>query len=113
MMARRDVRRQMTWNIVAMSSARADGILPSQEIRALVRSGEIAAAVEIAEEQIQPASLDLRLGGEAFRVRASFLPGAQTSVLERIEAFAMHRFGLADGAVLERAAFTSCRSWRA
>ncbi len=86
----------------ARLGARTAGLLPSQEIRALVRSGEITAAVEIGEEQIQPASLDLRLGDEAYRVRASFLPGAHASVLERTAGFAMHRFALVDGAVLEK-----------
>lgn len=86
----------------ARQAGRTAGLLPSQEIRALVEAGEIAASVEIAEEQIQPASLDLRLGGEAFRVRASFLPGPRATVLQRIEAFAMHRFDLTAGAVLEK-----------
>jgi dCTP deaminase len=78
------------------------GLLPSQEIRALVRSREIQAIEEISEEQIQPASLDLRLGGEAWRVRASFLPGPGKTVEERLQAFGMHRFDLGEGAVLEK-----------
>ncbi|MEC9367395.1 MAG: 2'-deoxycytidine 5'-triphosphate deaminase, partial [Pseudomonadota bacterium] len=77
------------------------GILPSQAIRALVNSGVIAAARGMASEQIQPASLDLRLGETAFRVRASFLPGPGVRVIERLERFALHAFDLREGAVLE------------
>lgn len=81
---------------------RATGILPAQEIRAMIRGHEISAASEIGEDQIQPASLDLRLGRVAYRVRASFLPGAGASVLQRLQAFGMHEIDLAGGAVLER-----------
>lgn len=78
------------------------GILPSQELRALVAAGKISGDAPIDEKQIQPASLDLRLGGTAYRVRASFLPGPHATVLERVDAFGMHRFELGDGAVLEK-----------
>ena len=80
--------------------AYSTGLLPAQEIRALVRSRE--AIDEITEAQIQPASLDLRLGDEAWRVRASFLPGPDATVADRLAAFGMHRIDLADGAVLEK-----------
>ena len=78
------------------------GILPSQDIRQRIRSGDVYASCEVEEDQIQPASLDLRLGDVAYRVRASFLPGAGSTVMDRIRDFAMHRMSLADGAVLER-----------
>ena len=51
--------------------------------------------------QVQPASLDLRLGAVAYRVRASFLPGPGTSVEKRIAELKLHQIGLRDGAVLE------------
>src|SRR6476659_7170746 len=51
------------------------GILPSQALKSLIAGGEIRAAPEITADQIQPASLDLRLGKVAYRIRASFLPG--------------------------------------
>ena len=60
------------------------GILPSQAIRALIEAGEIRAAPEIGEGQIQPASLDLRLGKVAYRIRASFLPGANATVRDKL-----------------------------
>ena len=77
------------------------GILPSQSLRELIRSGEIAATSPIPERHIQPASLDLRLGRKAYRVRASFLPGG-ASVAEMVDGLGMHEFELGGGAVLER-----------
>ena len=82
--------------------AHTTGLLPSQDIRALVRAREVRALEQIGEDQIQPASLDLRLGSEAWRVRSSFLPGPGASVEDRIGAFGMHRIDLAGGAVLEK-----------
>ncbi len=78
------------------------GILPSQAIRAMIGRGEIGASAAIPEEQIQPASIDLRLGNVAYRVRAGFLPGPDTTVQERIGAFGMHQVDLTQGAVLEK-----------
>ena len=86
----------------ASAGPRPTGILPAQELRAMVRGREILAAVEIGEDQIQPASLDLRLGRVAYRVRASFLPGPGATVRERLDAFGMHEIDLAAGAVLEK-----------
>jgi len=77
------------------------GIVPSQALRALINR-EIQAAQPIAEDQIQPASLDLRLGEVAYRVRASFLPGPNATVMEKLEDLSMHRIDLTGGAVLER-----------
>ena len=48
-------------------------------------ASEIVAAEPIADDQIQPASLDLRLGEVAYRVRASFLPGARDTVQDKLE----------------------------
>ena len=76
------------------------GILPDRMIAALAAAGGIVPARPFAPDQIQPASLDLRLGTVAYRVRASFLPG-RTTVRERIESLKLHEFSLADGAVLE------------
>ncbi|WP_212525648.1 2'-deoxycytidine 5'-triphosphate deaminase [Actibacterium sp. MT2.3-13A] len=78
------------------------GVLPSQSISALIGSGALSGAPAITPEQIQPASLDLRLGNVAYRVRASFLAGAGRSVAERLEEFEMHRIDLEGGAVLEK-----------
>ena len=79
------------------------GILPDRMIAALTKDGAILPAYEFAPDQIQPASLDLRLGDIAYRVRASFLPGRAT-VAERIEHLKLHEIALGDGAVLETGA---------
>ena len=76
------------------------GILPDRMIAALAAAGGILPATEFVPDQIQPASLDLRLGEVAYRVRASFLPG-RTTVAQRIDELKLHEFALTDGAVLE------------
>ena len=77
------------------------GILPAQKIRELIAAGRIRADAAIAAAQVQPASLDLRLGTVAYRVRAIFLPGARLIVEEKLKTFALHEIRLAEGAVLE------------
>src|SRR4029077_5664247 len=76
------------------------GILPDRMIAALTKDGAILPAAEFAPDQIQPASLDLRLGDVAYRVRASFLPGS-SPVAKRIDDLKLHEVALGDGAVLE------------
>src|SRR5579859_3235779 len=78
------------------------GILPCQSISALIDEGAIAAAHGVGGDQVQPASLDLRLGRRAWRVRASFLPRPGGTVAARIGDVAMHELDLSAGAVLER-----------
>jgi len=87
---------------VAPSGLGPAGVLPCQAIERLIASGAVAADPPCEDDQIQPASLDLRLGREAFRVRASFLPGAGRDVAARLEEFRMHRVDLTEGAVLEK-----------
>jgi dCTP deaminase len=84
-------------------SLRADdkGILPDRMIATLVKIGAIIPAAALDEDQIQPASIDLRLGEIAYRVRASFLPGPDSTVAERIDELKLHEIALGDGAVLE------------
>jgi dCTP deaminase len=76
------------------------GILSDRMIAALAAKGGIRPAYDFVSDQIQPASLDLRLGKIAYRVRASFLPG-RTTVAQRIEDLKLHEFSLTNGAVLE------------
>ena len=78
------------------------GIFPARLIEVLRGQGAIATAREFDIDQVQPASLDLRLGDTAFRVRSSFLPGPSHSVAERIDALKLHEIDLKHGAVLER-----------
>ena len=77
------------------------GILPDRMIAALATACGIVPAYDFAPDQIQPASLDLRLGDIAYRVRASFLPGPDATVAERIDELKLHEIDLTDGAVLE------------
>ncbi|MBI2717264.1 MAG: 2'-deoxycytidine 5'-triphosphate deaminase [Rhizobiales bacterium] len=77
------------------------GILPARAIRDFCDRGDIRLARPADADQVQPASLDLRLGEWVYRVRASFLPGPRATVAERLAELALHRMPLADGAVLE------------
>ena len=78
------------------------GVLPDRALRALIDRGAITADLPVTDAQVQPASLDLRLGTVAYRVRASFLAGRGCSVAARIAEFEMHRVDLTEGAVLEK-----------
>lgn len=85
--------------------ARKTGVLPYQQLRAMLRARAIDSPVEIEIDQIQPASFDLRLGRSAYRVRASFLPGPDTTVMDRVrELDGLPAVDLTHGAVLERGA---------
>jgi dCTP deaminase len=77
------------------------GILPDSAITELIATGALRLAARASDGQIQPASLDLRLGPTAYRVRASFLPGPASSVLDKLTGIALHQFDLTGGAVLE------------
>jgi dCTP deaminase len=78
------------------------GILPSHILKRLIRARrEVLAQVEIPDNQIQPASVDLRLGPVAYRVRASFLPGKESRVSDKLNDIAIHEIDLESGAVLE------------
>jgi dCTP deaminase len=86
----------------ADAPARTTGILPSQEISNLIARGHISATPAINPDHIQPASLDLRLGDIAHRVRASFLPGPNSTVEARIKELRMTRIDLTSSAVFEK-----------
>ena len=79
------------------------GLLPRAAVASLIARGAISAERVIEPSQIQPASLDLRLGKAAYRLRASFLPGRTMTVRERLDSFASERMSLeGEGAVLEK-----------
>jgi dCTP deaminase len=78
------------------------GVLPDRAIHGLIAADRIRAPVAFAPDQVQPASLDLRLGDVAYRVRASFLTGRGRTLAERLPEFEMHRMDLVEGAVLEK-----------
>ncbi len=77
------------------------GILPDTSIEDFWRNGVLTADLPPGEGQIQPASLDLRLGARAYRVRASFLPGSSHTIKQKLARNKLHEINLADGAVLE------------
>jgi dCTP deaminase len=91
--------------VTAPGQTHATGILPAHGIRNMIRDQQIWAVngqkSGVLEDQIQPASLDLRLGDTAYRIRASFLPGVSGQVMQKLEMLAFHKIDLTDGAVLE------------
>lgn len=78
------------------------GVLPDHALRALIDGGTITAERPVLPEQVQPASLDLRLGTVAYRLRASFLAGKGATISGRLADFQMHEMSLEHGAVLEK-----------
>ena len=82
-------------------AVRDAGILADADIAALFESGLLASPRPLDADQIQPASLDLRLGAKAYRVRASFMPGPGTPVIDKLERLKLHEIDLTAGAVLE------------
>src|SRR5277367_433759 len=82
------------------------GILPCQTIHDMLRTREIMATADIMPDQVQPASIDLRLGHYAYPVDTSFLPGHGVKVLDKMkrldERFEDFKIPLKDGAVLEK-----------
>jgi dCTP deaminase len=78
------------------------GVLSDSELKRAIAQSWIGADAPFLDDQVQPASLDLRLGETAFRLRASFLPGAGAKVQERLDdELVMHKIDLTAGAVLE------------
>lgn len=80
----------------------SNGVLSSQSIHELIRTGHILPEEPIAEEQIQPASIDLRLGSVAYRVQASFLPGPSSTVMKKMQTLLMNEIDLTRPVVLEK-----------
>src|SRR5712692_2003847 len=78
------------------------GILPSQTIEELIAAGHIIANPPIAADQIQPSSLDLRIGPVAYRIRASFLSSRNARVIDKLHDNHLYKLDLTRPAVLER-----------
>jgi len=85
---------------MTQSEPRRPGILSSQEIRELIRNGKIRSRMKIGDDQIQPASIDLRLGSKAYRVRASFLPNGKYPIGPKIRELLLDEIDLTRPAVL-------------
>ena len=93
--------RMETRRLARTFNGSGSGILPDRSVLKLTEAGHILPSSPYADGQVQPASLDLRLGPVAYRVRASFLPGPQATVTERIDALRLHTIDLSGSAVLE------------
>lgn len=83
-------------------SSKPAGVLPYQTIKEMISQNTIEAETAIKKSQIQPSSLDLRLGSKAWRLQASFLPGAGFTVEDQLHELAMHEIDLSSGAILEK-----------
>ena len=83
-------------------SSKPTGVLPYQTIKEMISQNTIEAETAIKKSQIQPSSLDLRLGSKAWRLQASFLPGAGFTVVDQLHELAMHEIDLSSGAILEK-----------
>lgn len=88
--------------VIGKSGVGKPGILPCQEIWKLKERKVIQSPLGIDRGNIQPASLDLRLGTRAWRIRASFLPGKGRTVQDQIHKFSMQTIDIQGGAILER-----------
>lgn len=78
------------------------GVLPDRAIRKLIDANHLQAAEPFEERQVQPASLDLRLGPVAYQVRASFLPSKRSTVQQEVEHLRVRTLDLSVPSVLER-----------
>jgi dCTP deaminase len=84
----------------ARNVLRKEGILPAQQIRELIDNGKILSGVAISEDQIQPASIDLRLSDKAYRVKASFLPSGDSLIGPKIRQLLVEEIDLSRPALL-------------
>jgi dCTP deaminase len=84
------------------SLSHVTGIFPSQKIQELIANGKISSPSKIEESQIQPSSIDLRLGPMAYRVRASFLPGQSCTVASKINDLLMTKIDLREPTAFEK-----------
>jgi dCTP deaminase len=85
-----------------MNTDSSSGVLPSQALERMIASGAIRARTPILPDQVQPSSIDLRLGAEAYRVRASFLAAGSATVTSKLEQYRLHTLDLTRPAVLEK-----------
>jgi dCTP deaminase len=92
----------MPVDLNASQSVIETGVLPSQAIEKMVAEGQIRSRAPLQPDQIQPSSIDLRLGSEAFRVRASFLANGAATITSKLEQYRLHTLDLTRPAVLEK-----------
>ncbi|MFO0500557.1 MAG: 2'-deoxycytidine 5'-triphosphate deaminase [Pseudomonadota bacterium] len=70
------------------------GVLVDTQLKAFVAEGVIASEKPLDDGQIQPASMDVRLGAHAYRIQASVLPMRGETVEEAIKPLIMYDFSL-------------------
>jgi dCTP deaminase len=78
------------------------GVLPSQALEKMIAAGQIRGRTPVTADQVQPSSIDLRLGAEAYRVRASFLAHGSETITSKLERYRLHTLDLTRPAVLEK-----------
>lgn len=81
---------------------RTTGLLPSHRLEELVAAGHVKAKTPILPDQIQPSSIDLRLGSVGYQVEASFLPNQHTTVQKKLQDLQVRQVDLSKPALLER-----------
>ena len=79
------------------------GTLSDCQIRGLVEEGSVLSDAPWGARQVQPSSLDLRLGPTAYRLRSSFLP-LSTPVSDILQDLSLYSVDLRTSAHLERGA---------
>ncbi len=86
-----------------MLDEKTQGALNAKLLHQAIEQGIVTLAKDAGASQVQPSSIDLTLGAKAYRVRASFLPGKDKTVTERLgDGIVMHELDLTEGAVLEK-----------
>src|SRR5687767_13961649 len=83
-------------------TSRTTGVLPSQRLEEMISSGHIRADTPIGSDQIQPSSIDLRLGSIAYRVTASFLPSTSSTVQRKLQDLKLTEIDLSQPALFEK-----------
>jgi dCTP deaminase len=89
---------------VGESVVRTTGLLPSQRLEELIAAGHVKASTPILPDQIQPSSIDLRLGPRAYEVEASFLPNQFSTVQKKLLDLQIGQIDLSKPALLKRGA---------
>ena len=77
------------------------GVIPVQKLKSLIKNGAIRSGVPLRKDQFQPASLDLRIGKKAYRIRSSFLP-QKGSVRKKLKDLFMYEIDLSKNGILEK-----------
>ncbi|MBC8284185.1 MAG: 2'-deoxycytidine 5'-triphosphate deaminase [Nitrospinae bacterium] len=86
---------------LATSLKGKSGYLPCQFIEMTLKEGMISSKTPIEASQIQPVSLDLRLGQKAYRIQCSFLP-ENDPVETRLKEVTLYDFDISNGGILEK-----------